>query len=651
MVRFEVIHPAPTGARAGLLHTRFGIVETPAFMPVATHANARPLSAEEVAASGARIVLANTWHLYLRPGMDVFRHFGGIHRFMGWSGGVLTDSGGFQIFSLEGERELTEAGARFNNPFDGTTALLTPELSMEVQHAIGSDIAMVLDECVDATVDLATARSAMERTHRWALRSLARQRDLSDTQALFAIVQGGIHPTLRRESAAFLTGHPFDGFAIGGLAVGERRDQLYATTEATIPHLPADKPRYLMGVGTPIDLVECVRVGVDLFDCILPTKMAQQGYAYTFAGQIRVGRTEFALADRPLEEGCDCPACSRNSLGFLHHLVRGGHAYGVRLLASHNLRHYHRLMTRLRAAILGDRLESEVRALRSALRPAAPRSADRFEVVELRTGVKAIRHLGHGEVMHPGIGPDEEARRLYVDQVDLRGLLSTPGGPLRILDVGLGAAANASAAIHCARELWGPTKRALAIDSLDSHVEPLALALADPAGFPYLEALLPIARALLDQGAWADEGVRWTLHTGDARETLLRAGGGFELVYFDPFSPDKNPELWSLAFLTAVRSACADDARLITYSAATPTRVTLLLAGFYVGTGVSTGLRAETTVAATRPELLANPLGARWMRRWERSSARAPHGETFSPAIEASVRNHPQFAPLRTHPA
>ncbi|MBA2320764.1 MAG: tRNA guanosine(34) transglycosylase Tgt [Deltaproteobacteria bacterium] len=646
---FQLIRTAPSGARAGVLRTRFGPVETPTFMPVATHANARPLSADEVAASGASIVLANTWHLFLRPGVEVFRHFGGIHRFMGWPRGVLTDSGGFQIFSLEGERELTEAGARFNNPWDATTALLTPELSMEIQHAIGSDIAMVLDECVDATVALDVARAAMERTHRWALRSLARQRELPGDQALFAIVQGGVHPSLRTESAAFLTEHPFDGFAIGGLAVGERRDQLYATAELTAARLPAEKARYLMGVGTPIDLVECVRVGCDLFDCILPTKMAQQGYAYTFAGQLRVGRSDLALADRPLEAGCDCPACTRYALGFVHHLVRGGHAYGVRLLAQHNLHHYQRLMRRLRGAILEDRLESEVRALRDELQPRKAVPKGLFEVVGLRTGVKAIRHTGHGEVMHPGIGPDEEARRLYADQVDLRGMLGRPGGPLRILDIGLGAAANASAAIACAREAWGPSKRVLEIVSLESHLEPLELALADPAGFPYLEPLLPVVRTLLDRGTFEDAGLRWTVRVGDARTAIGSAGGGFELVYFDPFSPEKNPDLWTRAFLSSVRAQCADDARLVTYSAATPSRVALLLAGFYVGTGISTGLRAETTVAATRPELLAAPLGARWTKRWERSTARAPHGEPWSASIDDAVRAHPQFAPLRTH--
>jgi len=648
-LRFDVLKTAPSGARAGALHARFGVVDTPAFMPVATHANARPLSADEVAGSGASILLANTWHLFLRPGVDVFRHFGGIHRFMGWTGGVLTDSGGFQIFSLEGERELTEAGARFNNPWDTSTALLTPELSMEIQHAIGSDIAMVLDECVDATVAEDVARAAMERTHRWALRSLVRQRELPGDQALFAIVQGGVHPGLREESAAFLTSHPFDGFAIGGLAVGERREQLYATAELTARRLPADKVRYLMGVGTPIDLVECVRIGCDVFDCILPTKMAQQGYAYTFAGQLRVGRTDLALADRPLEAGCTCVTCTRYALGFVHHLVRGGHAYGVRLLAIHNLHHYNRLMRRLRTAILEERLESEVRALRSELVPKKAVPSGQFEVVDLRTGVKAIRHRAHGEVMHPGIGPDEEARRLYVDQVELPSLLAGSGGPLRILDVGLGAAANASAAIHAAREVWGPAKRPLEIVSLESHLEPLELALADPAGFPYLQALLPMARTLLDRGVYEGPDLRWTLRTGDARDTLAGAGDGFELVYFDPFSPEKNPDLWTRAFLSAVRAVCAPDALLVTYSAATPTRVALLLAGFYVGTGISTGLRAETTLAATRPELLKAPLGARWMKRWERSTARAPHGEAWSPAIEEAVRAHRQFAPLRTH--
>jgi queuine tRNA-ribosyltransferase len=245
--------------------------------------------------------------LLLRPGVEVFKQFGDVHRYMKWDGGVLTDSGGFQIFSLPGAREISEKGAHFRSPYDNHAHLLSPETSIETQQAIGSDIMMVLDVCIPSTSAEPETREAMERTHRWALRSLAARNAKDTGQAVFAIVQGGVFPELRTASAGFLTQHPFDGFAIGGLAVGESRELLYSMTQHTAPQLPANKPRYLMGVGTPIDLVEAVNAGVDMFDCIVPPKMAQQGYAYTFEGQLRMTRTEYRLADDPLDPTCGCP--------------------------------------------------------------------------------------------------------------------------------------------------------------------------------------------------------------------------------------------------------------------------------------------------------------------------------------------------------
>ncbi len=246
-----------------------------------------------------------------------------------------------------------------------------------MQQAIGSDIMMVLDVCLDSRSAEAATRDAMERTHRWALRSLAAAREKDTGQALFAIVQGGTFEALRSESAQFLTPHPFDGFAIGGLAVGEPRAQLYAMTEHTARLLPSDRPRYLMGVGTPLDLVESVRRGVDMFDCILPTKMSQQGYAYTFDGLLRLSKREYRLSDQPLDSGCDCSTCARFSRGYVQHQVSGGHALGVRLLGVHNLRHYQVLMERLRSAILEDRFDAEYRALRERLTPRSRAEARR----------------------------------------------------------------------------------------------------------------------------------------------------------------------------------------------------------------------------------------------------------------------------------
>jgi len=260
-----------------MLHTRRGDVPTPVFMPVATHAAFRHVSVDEAGEAGARILLGNTYHLMLRPGREVFERVGGIHRFMGWDGCVLTDSGGYQIFSLPEDREITERGAHFRSFHDNSRQLLSPESSIAMQQALGSDIMMVLDVVHDAREALEPARAAMERTHRWAVRSLEAAQARDTGQALFGIVQGGIHPELRDRSVEFLTGLSFHGFAIGGLAVGEEKGPRDAMTSRVADQLPVDRPRYLMGVGTPLDLVEAVGRGVDMFDCIIPTKMAQQG--------------------------------------------------------------------------------------------------------------------------------------------------------------------------------------------------------------------------------------------------------------------------------------------------------------------------------------------------------------------------------------
>jgi queuine tRNA-ribosyltransferase len=367
---FSLLKKDATGARAGMLHTRRGDVPTPVFMPVATQAAFRHLSMEEAAAAGARVVLANTYHLMLQPGADVFRRMGGIHAFMQWQGPVLTDSGGFQIFSLANERQLTEKGAHFRSHHDNSRQLLSPETSIAMQQAIGSDIMMVLDVCIPSTSDVPTTRDAMERTHRWALRSLAARNAVPSGQALFAIVQGGMHHALREESAGFLTQHPFDGFAIGGLAVGEGKAEREAMTAHTTRLLPEEKPRYLMGVGTPLDLVEGVLNGVDMFDCIMPTKHAQQGYAHTFGeGLLLLSRPRYRLSTEPLDASCDCSTCARFSRGYIQHLLRGKDALGLRLLSVHNVRHYQVVMRRLRDAILEDTLEETCVRLRQELAP------------------------------------------------------------------------------------------------------------------------------------------------------------------------------------------------------------------------------------------------------------------------------------------
>jgi queuine tRNA-ribosyltransferase len=368
-VRFELLTTDATGARAGVLHTRRGSFPTPMFMPVATHAAFRHLGTEEVKETGARILLANTYHLMLRPGAEVFRKFGGIHPFMQWDGAVLTDSGGFQIFSLPEDRLITEKGAHFRSFYDNSRQLLSPESSIAMQQAINSEIMMVLDVCIDSRTDEKGTREAMEITHRWALRSLAAKNSKDTGQALFAIVQGGVHPSLRDESAAFLTPHPFDGFAIGGLAVGESKEERETMTARVTASLPPNKPRYLMGVGTPMDLVEAVMRGVDMFDCIIPTKMAQQGYAYTFQGLVRITRMAYRLDDSPLDPACDCYVCKRYTRGYLQHLMRGKHHLGSRMLSIHNVRHYQLLMGKLREAILQGSYAQVYRELRATISP------------------------------------------------------------------------------------------------------------------------------------------------------------------------------------------------------------------------------------------------------------------------------------------
>jgi queuine tRNA-ribosyltransferase len=338
-----------SSARRGTLFTSRGTIETPIFMPVGTRATVTGMKPDELLTMGASIILANTYHLLLRPGPELFRRVGGLHAFMKWPGAVLTDSGGYQIFSLPADRTITEEGARFRSYIDGRTHVLTPEGSIAMQTAIGSDIMMVLDECINATVDEVAVRAAMERTHRWALRSLAAR--TNPAQALFAIVQGGLVKELRRQSAAFLTDHPFDGFAIGGLAVGDTRAQREDMTAYAAGLLPATSPRYLMGVGTPADLLHAIGCGVDMFDCVLPTHFAWQSTAFTSTGRVRLSRSVNADDDDALDDKCSCSTCKTFSRSYLHHLFKCSEPLAPRLLSLHNLHHYLQLMAEARAAI------------------------------------------------------------------------------------------------------------------------------------------------------------------------------------------------------------------------------------------------------------------------------------------------------------
>ena len=366
LLPFEIQARDPgSRARAGTLLTAHGPVQTPVFMAVGTRATVTGLDPLDLAALGAPVVLGNTYHLMLRPGPEAFRRVGGIHRFMGFSGPVLTDSGGYQIFSLAEDRTVSEQGALFKSYVDGRRQLLSPERSIEIQTAIGSDIMMVLDECIDSTSSAAATRAAMERTHRWALRSLHARTNAA--QALFAIVQGGLSGELRRASAEFLTAHPFDGFAIGGLAVGDTRAEREDVTRASAELLPDARPRYLMGVGTPPDLLGAMLAGVDMFDCVLPTHLAWQGTAFTSTGRVKLTRGSCAGADVPLDADCGCNTCQRFSRAYLNHLFKCSEPLGPRLLSLHNLHHYFSLMREARGAILAGNFAAYARAKLDAI--------------------------------------------------------------------------------------------------------------------------------------------------------------------------------------------------------------------------------------------------------------------------------------------
>ena len=342
-------------ARRGRLSFPRGIVETPAFMPVGTYGSVKGIVPDDVAALGAQIILGNTFHLFLRPGLDVIADHGGLHGFARWSGPILTDSGGFQVFSLAHKRKITEAGVTFAAPIDGRKVFLGPEESMHIQKVLDSDIVMIFDECTPYLIDGVpateeVARASMELSLRWAERS--RKAHEGNDAALFGIVQGGVHHDLRTRSASALKDIGFDGYAIGGLAVGEPEAERNAMLEHTAPQLPVDRPRYLMGVGRPEDLVESVARGVDMFDCVMPTRNARNGHFFTASGTVRIRNATYERDLRPIEEGCDCYACANGfSRSYLRHLDRCNEMLGPMLGTQHNLRHYQRLMARMRYAI------------------------------------------------------------------------------------------------------------------------------------------------------------------------------------------------------------------------------------------------------------------------------------------------------------
>ena len=343
-----------TGARAGIIHTPHGSFPTPIFMPVGTQASVKGVSPDELRDLGAGIILSNTYHLFLRPGMDLIREAGGLHKFMHWDGAILTDSGGFQVFSLGDLRKITEEGVTFRSHIDGSKKFLSPEVSMEVQMALGSDIVMAFDECVPYPADYNYAKQSTERTIRWLQR--CKEAMTAPNQGLFGIVQGGMHKELREWSARETTAMDLPGYAVGGLSVGEPKELMYEMLEYSTSLLPQDKPRYLMGVGTPDCLVEGVQRGIDMFDCVYPTRVARNGMAMTWTGRLVMKNAQFTHDHTVLEEGCGCSACRNGyTRAYIRHLVRANEIFGLRLLSLHNLYFLQEFMRRMRQAILEDR--------------------------------------------------------------------------------------------------------------------------------------------------------------------------------------------------------------------------------------------------------------------------------------------------------
>ena len=338
------------GARAGELTTAHGLVPTPVFLPVGSQGAIKTLTPEEVKDIGVKMVLANTYHLYLRPGIEVVAKMGGLHKFMAWDGAILTDSGGYQIFSLASLRQVSDEGVTFRSHIDGSEHFLTPESVIQFQGALGADIIMVLDECPAYGESLEKVREAMERTHQWAKR--CQKAHKRSDQALYAIIQGGMYPQLRRQSVEYLTSLDFSGYAIGGLSIGEPKEVTLAMVEETVTLLPEHKPRYLMGVGSPEDIVEGVARGIDMFDSALPTRVARNGALFTWQGRHNIRNAAFSRMDQPIVPGCDCYTCRTFSAAYLHHLFKSEELLVYRLATIHNLNFIHNLVGKIRSAIL-----------------------------------------------------------------------------------------------------------------------------------------------------------------------------------------------------------------------------------------------------------------------------------------------------------
>jgi queuine tRNA-ribosyltransferase len=663
---FTVAAEAPGSmARAGVLSLRHGEVQTPIFMPVATHGALRHQLLQPADELGFEILLANTYHLLLRPGPERMAQFGGLHNFMQWKRGLLTDSGGFQVFSLAKFLTMEEQGAVFTSYVDGSKVELTPERSIQVQRALGSDIMMQLDECIPSTSDEKRTLAALERTYRWGKRSLAARE--GSTQGLFGIVQGACFEHLRRQSAELMTSLPFDGFAVGGLAVGEGRTEREDMTAVVASLLPTDKPRYLMGVGTPSDILEAVHRGIDMFDCILPTALGGQGLAYTRTGRVDLRRGAYRESQQPVDAACGCFVCKTYTRAYLHHLVKVGEEAGKHLIAHHNLRFYRDLVIDIRAAILNGTFLNYYHAIREILpavdtenptvpvkhKPKTNLQRGDYEVIEVTPQVGSIRQISSGEIMHSSEVPIEESKTLYVHQSALAARAVEPTEePLIIWDVGLGAATNAMAAISEIEKVAKDMRRTVIIYSFENDLDPLTLAMKHKPLFSHLWHRAP--EILLRERLWhpQDLPIVWHLLQGDFLERLHDAERP-HIILYDPFSFKVDSPLWTLdTFKLLKRKTDGDDCMLFTYSSSTLVRAQMIVAGFTVAKGVSTGMKLETTVALNRNALERAKkigieiLGKSFLERWERSDAQMPRDLTVAEQLEFKkrVRSAEQFA-------
>lgn len=360
------LHHTDGKARRGTITTPHGTIETPVFMPVGTAASVKAMKPEDVAALGAEIILGNTYHLYLRPGHEIVEAAGGLHRFMNWPHAILTDSGGFQVFSMAKLRDISEEGVRFASHIDGSRHMLSPEKSIEIQNALGADIIMAFDECAPYPADREYVRPSMERTTRWLERCVAAHR-YPERQALFGIMQGGMYPDLRRQSAAEITRLDLPGYAIGGLSVGEPKELMCEILDGCVDLLPADRPRYLMGVGTPGNIIESVARGVDFFDCVMPARNGRHGHLFTWTGVINIKNEKYQRDEQPIDPQCDCPVCRRYSRAYLRHLFKAEEMLAMRFAVMHNLYFYNTLMQRIRTAIEAGEYEAFRKSYTSVL--------------------------------------------------------------------------------------------------------------------------------------------------------------------------------------------------------------------------------------------------------------------------------------------